>query len=427
MRATFVATLKMLARTPSMVIWGLAFPIIMATIFLFMFSGFANDGVIDRVPVALVADDAWSASPFAQVVDTLAEGDEPLLDLHETATTAEAEALLAAGDVDGIFTVIPADGRDAAAADLAAALADLPADGRAAAAGALGTVELTVAPESSAAHGGGRDAAYSINRSILEAIASSYTQTRALLFEVARENPAALADPATLIAVLGAAAPVERVSLTRSEPDETVRYYYALLGMATLFAAQLAMYAVAVVRPTAAAVAARRSVAGVSRLRQLVGAVAASWVLAFAFLTAAFVYLVVVVGIDFAGREPLCLAGLAAGAALATGIGALVGALPLKGGPGAGSGLLTALTCLLSIFAGLYGSPAMALADEVARVFPVSTWINPCKLVCDTFYSLYYYESLAPFAARLAACLVWGLVFLAVAAPLFRRQRYAHL
>ena len=69
----------------------------------------------------------------------------------------------------------------------------------------------------------------------------------------------------------------------------------------------------------------------------------------------------------------------------------------------------------------------MKLADAIARAVPVSAWVNPAKLVCDLFHSLYFYESLAPFAARLAACIAWGVVFFAFAAPLFRRQRYAHL
>ena len=133
------------------------------------------------------------------------------------------------------------------------------------------------------------------------------------------------------------------------------------------------------------------------------------------------------VNIDFAGREVLCLVGIAGSAFMAAGLGSLVGSLPLHGGASAGSGILTGLTCVLSIFAGLYGEPTMKLADAIARAVPVSAWVNPAKLVCDLFHSLYFYESLAPFAARLAACIAWGVVFFAFAAALFRRQRYAHL
>ena len=370
MRSTFKATVKMLLRTPGAIVWALAFPILMSTLFMFMFSSMRTDGTVDAVPVAVVADGAWEESTFSQVIDGLASGDDPLMAVREVDDAAEARALLEEGEVDGTFEVDEA-----------------------------GVPHLTVAPESSDAHQGERGRSYGINRSILETLASSYVQSAALIEEVAASDPAALADPAAV----------------------------ALMGMAALFASQLSMLAVANIRPTASAVAARRSIAGVSRVRQLAGALAGSWLLSVAFLTIAFCYVRFVVNIDFAGREVLCLVGIAGSAFMAAGLGSLVGSLPLHGGASAGSGILTGLTCVLSIFAGLYGEPAMKLADAIAHAVPVSAWINPTKLVCDLFHSLYFYESLAPFAARLAACIAWGVVFFAFAAPLFRRQRYAHL
>lgn len=412
MLSTFRATIRMLLRTPSALVWGLAFPIILATMFIFMFSGFRTAESISAVPVAVVADDAWDASAFSQVVDTLAEGDEPLLSCTEVADEDSALKLLLTGEVDGVFVV-----------DEPAAAGDAAVDGPDS---VLAAPRLIVASEDSTAHGGA-NGGYEVNRSILASIANSYAQSEALIDDLAVSNSAALADPEAVARALSLDARTERVSLTRSTPDETVRFYYALMGMATLFAAQLSMLAVASIRPTASAVSARRCIAGTSRIRQLAGALLGSWLLSFAFLTVAFAYIRLVVGIDFQGREALCILGVAVGAWLATGIGAIVGSLPLQGGVSAGSGILTGLTCGLAIFAGLYGQPTMELADAIARAVPLSTWVNPAKLICDLFYSLYYYESLAPYLARLAACAAWGVAFFAFAAPMFRRQRYAHL
>lgn len=398
MRSTFKATVKMLLRTPGAIVWALAFPIFMATLFMFMFSSMRTGGTVDAVPVAVVADGAWEESTFSQVIDGLASGDDALVTVREVDDAAEARSLLEEGEVDGTFEVDEA-----------------------------GAPHLTVAPKSSDAHQGERGRSYGINRSILETLASSYVQSAALIEEVAASDPAALADPVAVARALTLEAGSERVPLTRGTPDETVRYYYALMSMAALLASQLSMLAVANIRPTASAVAARRSIAGVSRVRQLAGALAGSWLLSVAFLSVAFCYVRFVVNIDFAGREVLCLVGIAGSAFMAAGLGSLVGSLPLHGGASAGSGILTGLTCVLSIFAGVYGEPTMKLADAIARAVPVSAWINPAKLVCDLFHSLYFYESLAPFAARLAACIAWGVVFFVFAAPLFRRQRYAHL
>ncbi|MDN0055665.1 ABC transporter permease, partial [Collinsella ihumii] len=68
MRSTFKATVIMLLRTPSALVWALAFPVLMATLFMFMFSSMRNDGSVDAVPVAVVADAAWDDSMFAEAV-----------------------------------------------------------------------------------------------------------------------------------------------------------------------------------------------------------------------------------------------------------------------------------------------------------------------------------------------------------------------
>ena len=400
MGTSFLVSVKSLVRTPSVIVWVLAFPLIMSAIFLFMFSGMRTDGVVDPVPVALVApvdekDDA-SAGSFTQVVDALAEpGEDRLLDLRRVRTADEAEVLLASGEIDGYFE-IASDGAPALTVGSAYTLASA-------------------------------DGATAVNRTILETVASSYVQSRALLEEVAQRDSAALADPASVTDALGIQVAVERVQITHARPEEIVRYYYALLGMGALMATQAGMLAVAQAQPGVSALGARRAVSGTSRLRQLAGCVLGAWAVSTVALTLAFAFLRLVVGVDFGGREGLALVAVAVCALLATALGACVGALPLSAGISARSGILMALTCVLSLFAGLYGTAAMELADNLAHTLPWTSWVNPAKLVCDTFYALYYYTSLAPFAARLAACVAGALALLAVAGAIFRRQSYEHL
>ena len=400
MGTSFLVSIKSLVRTPSVIVWVLAFPLIMSAIFLFMFSGMRTDGVVDPVPVALVTPagekDGAPAGSFEQVVDALAEpGEGQLLDLRRVETAAEAADLLAAGEVDGYFE-----------------LAD------------DGAPALTVGSAYTLSSADGQTA---VNRTILETVASSYVQSRALLEEVARRDPAALADPAAVADALGIQVDVEQVQITHARPEEIVRYYYALLGMGALMASQAGMLAVAYAQPGVSALGARRAVSGTSRLRQLAGCVLGAWAVSTVALTLAFAFLRLVVGVDFGGREGLALVSVAVCALLATALGACVGALPLSAGISARSGILTALTCVLSLFAGLYGTAAMELADNLAHTLPWTSWVNPTKLVCDTFYALYYYTSLAPFAARLAACVAGALALLAVAGAIFRRQSYEHL
>lgn len=458
MWTTFKTTVRTLLLTPSAVVWTLIFPIVLATVFNFMFEPMRSTGSVEAVKVAVVADDAWEDSPFSQVVDTLSEADEPLLAVHPVATEQEARELIAEGSVAGAYIVDAAgnegnaeqsgsdelDAVDAAGpADAAGAASDpdnadvagaASGSGTAAgssdvststsSAGSTGAPRIILAPAGS---GTGSDASYDVNRAILESVATSYLQRVALIEDLSAHDPVALSDPTTIENALGLSVSVREVSLTHAQPDSMVRFYYALLGMASIFAALPAGESVWHLQPTSSAAGARRTVSSTSRMRLLIPTIGACWAISTTFLAIAFGYICLTAHIDFSGREGLCLVGIAASSLLSCGIGALVGALPGRMGSDSRRGILTALTCLLSLFAGLYGEPTMELADTIAQALPAATWLNPVCLIRDLFYTVYYYDTLVPFSLRLAACAGIAAVLLAVSAACMRRSAHEHL
>lgn len=446
MWTTFKATVRTLLLTPSAVVWTLIFPIVLATVFNFMFEPLRSTGSVEAVKVAVVVDDAWEDSPFSQVVDTLSEADEPLLAVHPVATEQEARELIAEGSVAGAYIVDAAgnegNAEQSGSDELDAVDAAGPADAAGAAsgsgtaagssdvstvtssAGSTGAPRIILAPAGS---GTGSDASYDVNRAILESVATSYLQSEALIEELATHDPVALSDPTTIENALGLSVSVREVSLTHAQPDSMVRFYYALLGMASIFAAQLAGESVWHLQPTSSAAGARRTVSSTSRMRLLIPTIGACWAVSTTFLAIAFGYICLTAHIDFSGREGLCLVGIAAASLLSCGIGALVGALPGRMGSDSRRGILTALTCLLSLFAGLYGEPTMELADTIAQALPAATWLNPVCLIRDLFYTVYYYDTLVPFALRLAACAGIAAVLLAVSTACMRRSAHEHL
>lgn len=458
MWTTFKATVRTLLLTPSAVVWTLIFPIVLATVFNFMFEPMRSTGSVEAVKVAVVADDAWEDSPFSQVVDTLSEADEPLLAVHPVATEQEARELIAEGSVAGAYIVDAVgnegnaeqsgsdelDAVDAAGpADAAGAASDPDnADAAGAASGsgtAAGSSDVSTSTSSAggrgapriilapAGSGTGSDASYDVNRAILESVATSYLQSEALIEELATHDPVALSDPTTIENALGLSVSVREVSLTHAQPDSMVRFYYALLGMASIFAAQLAGESVWHLQPTSSAAGARRTVSSTSRMRLLIPTIGACWAVSTTFLAIAFGYICLTAHIDFSGREGLCIVGIAASSLLSCGIGTLVGALPGRMASDSRRGILTALTCLLSLFAGLYGEPTMELADTIAQALPAATWLNPVCLIRDLFYTVYYYDTLVPFSLRLSACAGIAAVLLAVSAACMRRSAHEHL
>lgn len=288
---------------------------------------------------------------------------------------------------------------------------------------AAGTPRLTLL----SSYDSSRASSVLTDRSILETVASSYTQNVELMRQIAQDNPAALADPAAVAHALSLEGGTRRMSLTRATPDGTVIYYYALFGLVAMMSAEFAALSVVDLQPNLSGLGARRCVGGLSKTASLAGIFVGSWLVSFASMAVAIGYVRLVVGVDFGGREGLCLLGGAASALAATGLGLFVGTLPVKGGKASKSGILTGFATTCALFAGLYGEPAMALADDVARACPVECWLNPVKLICDMFNRLYFFEDLGPFAVRAGALVLMALVFVAAATLIFGRSRYEHL
>ena len=158
---TIITTVKTLLRRPSTWVWGALFPIALSTMFMFMFANLSSDGTVDPVPVAVVADEAWDASTFKDVATSLdEESDDQLLEIHEYEDLAAARKALKAGEVAGIYTVDDA-----------------------------GTPKLTLL----SSYDSSRASSVLTDRSILETMASSYTQNAELMSQIAQDDPAALA------------------------------------------------------------------------------------------------------------------------------------------------------------------------------------------------------------------------------------------
>ena len=218
----------------------------------------------------------------------------------------------------------------------------------------------------------------------------------------------------------------QQVDVLRVASSGTVRYYYALMGFAALMSITVAIHSVSAVRANTSAVGARRQVSGTSVTCQLAVSMAASFAVVFACLLLAFAYMRLVLGVEFGGRDGLVVVAIAACALMSVGFGAVLGALP--GMPVAGKvGLATGITCLCALFAGLYGEPAMQLADQISQTAPWAVLINPAAQAANAFYDLTYYDSLTPFFSTVGVLVAMAAVFFVAAALLMRGHNYERL
>lgn len=409
MKALFIHTVRMLVRQRDVLVWVIAFPLVLATLFHVMFANFDEYYRADPVSCAVVADENYHATRATffreMLAQVSAEGDDQLLGVREVANADAARDLVLSGDAAAAITV----------------------DGE-------GLPSMDVSPLASD----------TLDQSIVRAVLDRYRQLYAEMKQVflAQAGAADLQAPPTdaqleafaqtpdadqaVQAFMADAVGTQQVDVLRVASSGTVRYYYALMGFAALMSITVAIHSVSAVRANTSAVGARRQVSGASVTRQLAVSMAASFAVVFACLLLAFAYMRLVLGVEFGGRDGLAVVAIAACALMSVGLGAVLGALP--GMPVAGKvGLATGITCLCTLFAGLYGELAMQLADQISQTAPWAVLINPAAQAANAFYDLTYYDSLTPFFSTVGVLVAMAAVFFVAAALLMRGHNYERL
>ena len=103
MKALFIHTVCMLVRQRDVLIWVIAFPLVLSTLFHVMFANFDEYYRADPAPCAVVADEnyqAQSATFFREMLQQVSQpGAGQLLDVREVASADEAQTLVLSGDV----------------------------------------------------------------------------------------------------------------------------------------------------------------------------------------------------------------------------------------------------------------------------------------------------------------------------------------
>ena len=389
--------IRAMLRNNGILIWVVAFPIILATLFMVMFDGMMSNQQAGTIAVGVLADGNYQApavEPLRAMLGALAEegpGEEAFLALTSYADADEANDALIAREVEVLVTV-----------------------------DADGAPQMSVPPNS----------LNSTHEAMVQAVLDRYLQSEAAVSELARNDPAALASPEAVAALtadlMGDEAQTAEVSVLRVDPSEMARFYYALLGFSTAMGANVASVLTERLKANLSPVGARCQVSSMQPARQLGAVLIASWVIVFCCLMAAFCYIRFVANVSFAGREALAPVACAACALVSCALGMALWALPWLSA-NVKDAVLTVGVLVLALPAGLYGEPALGLSDWLTQHMPWLQAINPSVQAANAFYALTYYDSLVPFFQTLGTILAIAAVLFAVAALCMRRQRYASL
>lgn len=396
---TFKYVFLSLVRNKGVLIWALAFPIVLSGCFMVMFQGLDDAAEIAPVHVVVAEDDSYEdAEAFPQFMNAISSGPDAVISKTDANTAEEAEKIV---------------GESEASEDPYVGYVAVDSDG-------LPVVHLSGATKSDAAGMG------EVYQAILVRLMDAFCEKNQMVNRLLEDDPAFFANPDNVESVFQVSAVTSKVNATENAPRESVRYYFALLGMAAMFGSQAALLAVAALLPNTSSLGARRALGGVSRLRALLGCMLASWLVSFACLFVAYLFMRFVAGVDFGDRDLPCMVVLAAASLMSVALGALMGSLPKVPVDGK-MGILTGIVCFASLFAGMYGQPTMELADSMAASFPASQYINPAVQISQAMFSLMYYESLVPCMQHVLILLAMAAVFFIVSGRFLGRQRYASL
>lgn len=369
-----------LLRDKTLLVWTLGFPIVLSFIFMVQFSNLEEAYEASPMGFGIVQDEAYRAAPgLDALVERISADDaDPHLITRVTHSTAsEAEAAAKRGDTNGYLAV------------------------------ENGEPVLHVTQKG--------DAQESLR--VLRVVMDSYTQTRA-----EHEALVEAGTPPEQVASLQAGHGfTQSVSVTPAPVKPATRYYFALLAFASGMGTTVAMIAVQGIMATSP-LGARQTMAGLPRWKVLTATFAASWVCVLACLLIAFAFIATVVGVDFGPHLPLCLVAIGVASLMSSAAGAALGTFGRLG-----VGMVSAITCLLSLFTGLYGPGAQSLADSVECSTPLLAQVNPLWQASRCFYGLLYYDSLEPFARSCAALLGMTCLFLTIALIRARRMNHEHL
>lgn len=426
MWSTFLNTMRVNLREKSSVFWLFCFPIILSTMFMGMFGNIGEVYEIHTMRFAVVADanfcrainarqmlHAMQRNPLRnEGCGNAMEGAAPdtasgqvgselrnLLELQAVSNVKEAKGLINADH--GVRGYINAT-ED-------------------------GLLNLTISRASVASvNDDTGNSGFSASLNILHGAVGMFNRRAITVTELLNTDSGVFRD-ATFTKEMGDTPTFTKVvSPTHFKPTESVRFYYALLAMTALMSMTFATTTVCATQANLSALGMRRSLAPLSKFNQLMGGFLASWLCASVSMVVATLYVHFVCKVDFGGRWPVLVLALLLASLTANALGTLIGSLP-KLTSGVKIGITTALSCVLSIFSGLYGTGAMNLSDWTQRNAPGFAIVNPTQQITNLFYDLLHYDSYAPSLRTSGILLAMTVLALTLSTIFLRRQRYEHL
>lgn len=213
---------------------------------------------------------------------------------------------------------------------------------------------------------------------------------------------------------------IDLTTYSKENPDYTVNYFYSLIAMACLYGGFWGIKEIKDIQANQSKRAARINLAPVHKLKTILYNFLASFTINFIFIMILLVYLIFILGIDFGTNIPfvilVCFVGCLIGILMGMAIGVVV-----KKGEQLKLSILLAVTMTGAFLSGMMYQDMKYI---VQTTVPILGYINPCNLLTDALYALYYYDTYNRFILNMSILGGIGVALLTIVYYTIRRQKY---
>ncbi|MGL5348014.1 MAG: ABC transporter permease [Peptostreptococcaceae bacterium] len=371
--------IKCIIREKEMMFWTLLFPIILATLFNMSLANLSNAENFDKINIAVVESHKYKNKNFLEIIKSVSDdkGNDDLFDIEYT-SIEKAKELLVNNHIEGYIYL---------------------------------DKDIDVVVKKSG-----------MNQTIIKSFVDEYKQTSSTINTVITKNPQVLSN-SNQENLLERNNYIKDVEISKHELDLSVNYFYTLIAMACMYGGFLGGNEVTYIQANQSAQGARTSVAPTHKLKLALASMAAATTIQLFNISVLIAYLYIALNVSFANNLGyiilICIIGTITGVTY----GACISSI-LKKKEGIKIGILIGSTMTMSYLAGMMYDKMKYIINSK---MPIINYLNPVNLIADSFYSLYYYDTIEKLVINLAILCTFSIIFSIIIYLVLRGQKYASL
>ncbi len=378
----FKYNFKCCIRSKEMIFWLIMFPIILTTLFKFAFSNLLKGESFETIDIAIVDNSIYeNNSYFKEFINSLdkSKNEDGILNVTYDSNKEELETKIENNEI-------------------------------------IGYIEL-----------GNNDINFNIKengykQTVVKFMLDEFQKKTNDVTNIISKNPKALAE-GLLNDVNNSKEFVEDVSHSKSFPDTTIIYFYTIIGMSCMYACFLGVNVVNSTQANLSTIACRLAISPVNKFFSFLVAILASITIQMINLAILFAYMIYALKINFGGDIPYILIISLLGSICGIFFGAFLSAITTKS-EAFKTTVSVSFTMLLCMLSGMMNVNMKYYMDVYV---PVLKYINPVRIITDSLYTLYYYESKERLIINLISLSCISLVLIFATFAKIRRQKYASI